>query len=185
MNSLSDLPNATGDEFTYPMYLDGEAIKRHIPHRDAMLFARCVHVLAYDHYTGEAVWPEDSFVFNGHFPGQPILPGVIILEAAAQIAGVGLRAGDPVARKAHQTNVGLLAGIRKCYFKRPVPPNLVLFFELRTRQVTSGVVNVTGSVSCKQGSVATLEFVFAQASPESIAQKFGALDITPNSAAVS
>ena len=185
MNSFPATPNATGDELTYPMYLDGEAIKRYIPHRDAMLFARCVRVLACDHYTGEAVWPEDSFVFHGHFPGQPILPGVIILEAAAQIAGIGLRAGDLVVRKAHQTDVGLLAGIRKCYFKRPVPPNLVLFFELRTRQITADVVNVSGSVSCQQGSVATLEFIFAQASPESITQKFGALAIAPDGAAVS
>ncbi|MEO6291345.1 MAG: hypothetical protein ABIO88_01845 [Burkholderiaceae bacterium] len=157
------------DNPSYPMHLDGEAIKNFIPHRDAMLFAKQVTVVASDRYQGEAVWTADSFVFQGHFPGQPIVPGVVIVEAGAQIAGIGLMASDTKVRSFGPNSLGLLAGIRKCFFKRPVPPGLKLVFDLHIRHVTDGVVNVSGEVTSAAGPVASLEFVFAQATHQSVA----------------
>jgi 3-hydroxyacyl-[acyl-carrier-protein] dehydratase len=152
--------------FSYPMHLDRAAIEQFIPHRDAMLFASQVSVLAHDHYTGEATWEADSFVFKGHFPGQPIVPGVMIIEAAAQIAGAGLRAGDPVVRARADGHVGMLLAVRKSFFRSPVLPGVTLFFEMRTRQVSNDVINVTGEVHSRHARVASLEFVFAQAPVE-------------------
>ena len=170
MNSHTTIVSPPGPEsgFVYPMHLGVDAIHRFIPHRGVMLFARQVTVLAHDHYTGEAAWPDDSFVFNGHFPGQPIVPGVMVIEAAAQIAGAGLRAGDPRARAQVDGHVGLLMAVRKCLFRRPVPPGLKLHFALRTRQMSEGVINVTGEVNSDRGRVASLEFVFAQAPADQV-----------------
>lgn len=167
MVTAGDLPAPLRD-FSYPMHLDVEAIQRFIPHRGDMLFARQIIVLAHDHYTGEAAWPEDSFVFRGHFPGQPIVPGVMLVEAAAQMAGAGLRAGDRRARAAAVGMVGLLLAVRKCFFRSPVSPGLVVHFDLQTRQVSGDMVNVTGEVSSARGRVASLEFVIAQAPVEQV-----------------
>ena len=166
--ALSSKWPALSADFSYPMQLDLNALQRFIPHRGDMLFARQVTVLAHDHYTGEAAWPEDSFVFRGHFPGQPIVPGVMLIEAAAQIAGAGLRAGDPKARAAAVGQVGLLLAVRKCFFRSPVSPGVRLHFDLHTRQVSGDMVNVTGEVSSARGRVASLEFVIAQAPVEQV-----------------
>ncbi len=165
--AAGDLPAPLRD-FSYPMHLDVEAIQGFIPHRGDMLFARQITVHAHDHYTGEAAWPADSFVFRGHFPGQPIVPGVMLVEAAAQMAGAGLRAGDRRARAASVGMVGLLLAVRKCFFRSPVSPGLVVHFDLQTRQVSDEMVNVTGEVTSQHGRVASLEFVIAQAPVEQV-----------------
>ncbi len=149
-------------QYHYPMVLDLAGIKRFIPHREPMLFARSVTVLAHNHFLGQAVWDADSFVFQGHFDAQPLVPGVMILEAAAQIAGVGLLAGDPAAKPESDSQVGLLAGVRKCLFKRPVPPGMQLQFDLRSRQMAQGLANIEGNVMFGTESVAVLEFTFVQ-----------------------
>ena len=87
----------------------------------------------------------------------------MIIEAGAQIAGAGLRAGDSKANATKEGNIGLLLGIRKCMFRRPVKPGQTLFFDMQSREFSDDVVNVTGEVTCELGKVATLEFVFAQA----------------------
>jgi 3-hydroxyacyl-[acyl-carrier-protein] dehydratase len=160
----------TAEALRYPIFVYGDDVKKYIPHRGAMLFAQNVTVLNHDHYQGNATWLADSFVFQGHFPGTPIVPGVIIVEAGAQIAGVGLLAGDPKSRALIGRNIGLLAGIRKCFFRRPVPPGLKLTFDVHIRHLADDLVNVTSEVSCELGNVASLEFVFAQKPLDTLAQ---------------
>jgi 3-hydroxyacyl-[acyl-carrier-protein] dehydratase len=146
----------------YPIYLDANAIESFIPHRKPMRFAESVTILANDHYTGTVCFPSDSFVVQGHFPGHSIVPGVMILEAGAQIAAAGLRAGDVRVLEAGKDRIGVLMAVRKCFFRRPVLPNDRLEYELRSRQISETVINVSGEVNCAGALVATLEFTFGQ-----------------------
>ncbi len=56
--------------------------------------------------------------FQGHFPGNPVMPGVLIVEAMAQVAGVGLLGGMPETER----KLLYLTGIDRCKFRRPVVP---------------------------------------------------------------
>jgi beta-hydroxyacyl-ACP dehydratase FabZ len=56
--------------------------------------------------------------FQGHFPGHPIMPGVLIIEAMAQVAGMGLMNSIPDT----QRKLLYLTGVDRCKFRRPVLP---------------------------------------------------------------
>lgn len=64
--------------------------------------------------------------FPGHFPGNPIMPGVLIIEALAQVGSVAL-----LSMKENKGKVGYFAGIDSFRFRRPVHPGDVLRLEVR------------------------------------------------------
>ena len=155
----------------YPIELDVEAVKALIPHRSPMLFIEQATVHAADRFTGVASWPADNPILAGHFPGCPIVPGAIILEAAAQLAGVGLLAGDPITRNIGSGHVGMLGAVRKCSFKRPVLPGDKLQFSMTCRRMAEKAVlaQCTGEVDGIEAAV--LEFMVVYA-PEGSLQEF-------------
>ena len=71
------------------MKLDIEEIKKLIPHRDPFLFVdTCEIIIPGEHGKSEKFFSDDEYFFKGHFPNNPIVPGVIIVEAMAQTAGI-------------------------------------------------------------------------------------------------
>ena len=80
--------------------------------------------------------------FQGHFPGNPIMPGVLIVEAMAQVAGV---AG--LTDEQNKGKLGLFAGIENMKFKKQVVPGDTLIMEAEFTAMKMGVAKV--SVSAK------------------------------------
>jgi len=81
--------------------------------------------------------------FQGHFPGQPIMPGVLILEAMAQVAGVmALKAVPPDQVK---NKVIYFMTIDKVKFRKPVVPGDQIRFEVEVLRMRSTVVNFKGT----------------------------------------
>jgi 3-hydroxyacyl-[acyl-carrier-protein] dehydratase len=81
--------------------------------------------------------------FQGHFPGRPIMPGVLILEAMAQAAGVLVFSAEGSGGK-HDEHVYYYVGIDNARFKKPVVPGDELELEVKLERALRGI----GKFSC-------------------------------------
>jgi 3-hydroxyacyl-[acyl-carrier-protein] dehydratase len=92
--------------------------------------------------------------FQGHFPGRPIMPGVLILEAMAQAAGVLVLSAQDAAAK-RDNNVYYYVGIDNARFKKPVVPGDQLELEVTLERMLRGigkfacVARVNGAVAAE------------------------------------
>lgn len=108
--------------------MDIGEIHEYLPHRPPFLFVdRVTSVVGGERITGYKNVSINEGFFQGHFPGMPILPGVYILEALAQISGIlGFVTTD---KKPNENLVHYFAGVNKVRFKRPVVPGDQLVLE--------------------------------------------------------
>lgn len=131
--------------------LDIKQIKRILPHRYPLLLIDRV----VDHQPGawakalKCVTVNEPF-FEGHFPGQPIMPGVLILEALAQTGAIAL-----LSEPGYEGRIALFGGVKDARFKTRVVPGDVLELNciLTRRRGPIGFgeafATVNGSVACK------------------------------------
>lgn len=101
--------------------------------------------------------------FTGHFPGRPVMPGVLILEALAQAAG--LLAFDAMGQVTDENNIYYFVGIDSARFKRPVVPGDQLALEITIDRVRGGiwkfnaVASVDGEVAAEAQLMCTMRHV--------------------------
>jgi 3-hydroxyacyl-[acyl-carrier-protein] dehydratase len=103
--------------------MNQEEIKKILPHRAPMLLVEEARLLEDGTAVGTYTVKGDEFFLQGHFPGNPIVPGVIQLEMMAQTCVV-LLAGE-------ETRQPLYTGLNKVRFKGKVVPGDTLRFECR------------------------------------------------------
>jgi 3-hydroxyacyl-[acyl-carrier-protein] dehydratase len=137
--------------------LDINQIMQILPHRYPLLLVDRVlelvegeRILAYKNITTN----ED--VFNGHFPGAPIFPGVMMIEALAQASGIlGFKTTNTTA---DDGKLYLFAGVDKVRFKRPVTPGDQLMLESRVVAVKRNIwrFETRATVDGKRACEATL-----------------------------
>lgn len=102
--------------------LNKKEIEKIIPHRSPMLLVdEIIEMEAGAWAHGRMHLQGDEFFFQGHFPGKPVLPGVIMVEALAQTGAVAILSLPEFAGK-----VGYFAGIDKVRFRKKVFPGDVV-----------------------------------------------------------
>tara|TARA_A100001011_G_C13917369_1_gene677626 strand:- start:13 stop:447 length:435 start_codon:yes stop_codon:yes gene_type:complete len=110
------------------MILDIKEINDLIPHRSPFLFIdNCAIKIPGEHGIGYKTFNKNEYFFEGHFPNNPIVPGVIIVEAMAQTAGVVV---SYKLREYKEKSV-LFMSVNKAKFRKPIIPNDKVSFEVK------------------------------------------------------
>jgi len=120
-----------------------EHIKELLPHREPFLFVDAVTKLEPKLIEGYRDIKADEFYFPGHFPGFPVLPGVLMVEAIAQI-GILLVSKVLEERRGRST---LFAGIESVRFRRQVAPGERLLLSADVVSGRSSVYKIHGTAS--------------------------------------
>jgi len=102
-----------------------EDILKLLPHRDPMLLIdRLVNIKKLHSATAIVNVKNDSFFVQGHFPGQPVMPGVLIVEAFGQAAAALTAHG--LDKSTYENKLVFLMSVEKARFRSPVIPNCEL-----------------------------------------------------------
>ncbi len=130
-----------------------------LPHRYPFLFVDALVSQEGDDFECVKNVTHNEPFFAGHFPQEPVMPGVLIVEALAQAAGVALAAREGGA----PGGIGYLAGIEAARFRRKVVPGDVLRLTGRIVLFRRGLcrVEATALVGEDVAAEATLSFVYA------------------------
>lgn len=137
--------------------LNIEQIKELIRHRYPFLLVdRILEVEAEKRAVGIKNITINEPVFKGHFPGFPIMPGVLIVEALAQVGGIAMSFNE-----SNPDRIGLLAGIDSCRFKRQVVPGDQLLLTFEVSRVKGQFVKGKGTATVNGELVCEADIMFA------------------------
>ena len=143
--------------------LDVRRVMAALPHRYPMLLVDRVEVIRVDQSIRaiKAVSMNEGF-FQGHFPGRPIMPGVLIVEALAQAAGI--LAVESLGLAGSGKLVYFMA-IEGAKFRSPVEPGCLLTLDVEFTQKRSSVCKFVGKASVEGKLAAEAQFTAMIADP--------------------
>jgi 3-hydroxyacyl-[acyl-carrier-protein] dehydratase len=120
-----------------------DEIRRLLAHRYPILLVDRVLELTDRELLAQKLVSANEPFLQGHFPTLPIMPGVLILEALAQSAGIWLMRSNPETRSL----MPVLTGIDRARFRRPVRPGDVLALHVRIDRARKSVIRFEGTAS--------------------------------------
>lgn len=139
------------------MKLNLEQIKSILPHREPFLLVdEIVEFEPEKKAIGIKKVLPDDFYFQGHFPQRPVMPGVIMTEAMAQVGGIIVMQTPQAKGK-----LAVLSSIEKAKFRKIVEPNETLLINVEVITIRSKFGKVKGFITSQDKLVAEAEILFS------------------------
>jgi len=126
---------------------------QYIPHRPPFLFVDKVTEEIDDTIKAEKTIDPDEPFFQGHYPGRPIMPGVLIFESIFQTGAIMM--GKRIASKG---KIPVLTRVNNIKLKHAVNPGDTLQIEVKLKDIVSSAAYMTGKASVNGKTAVTLEF---------------------------
>ena len=142
--------------------LDIQAIRDILPHRYPMLLVDAIVELEEERIVGIKNVTANEPFFVGHFPDFPVMPGVLIVEAMAQVAGVLVLKQIPD----RHSKLVLLASVEEAKFRRPVVPGNQLRIEMKVTKRKATVAKMYGTATVDGAVVAEAQVMCKLADKE-------------------
>ena len=135
--------------------LDIAAVKKAIPHRYPFLLIDRISIIEEDKLcVGVKMVTANEHFFEGHFPGQPVMPGVLIIESMAQTACAML-----LSKGGFENKIAFFMGIEEAKFRAPVLPGCVLTHHIEILRLgRAGKFKGEAFVDGKMAAEATMTF---------------------------
>ncbi|MFA4933542.1 MAG: 3-hydroxyacyl-ACP dehydratase FabZ [Candidatus Omnitrophota bacterium] len=137
--------------------LDINEIMKILPHREPFLFVdRVTHLEKGKRAVGIKNVTMNDYFFRGHFPNRPVMPGVLIIEAMAQVGGVMMLASEE-----NRGKLAFFMAIDNAKFRKTVVPGDTLVFEVEAGKMRSKIGTVHGKAKVEGKVVAEADLMFA------------------------
>jgi 3-hydroxyacyl-[acyl-carrier-protein] dehydratase len=142
-----------------------ESVTALIPHRPPFLFVDEIVSVADDCLVAKRTFRADEDFYRGHYPGQPITPGVLLCEAVFQTGAILMSRRAQAAGAGAQGGVPLLARIGEVKFRNPVFPGETVELMAKIKETVGGFTMMSGSIRSGEKRVLTVDFAVAWKTP--------------------